>query len=610
MAFSLSGNAKGYVPLQTSPSWTTQGDQSSTDVALGDFDYDGDMDLASFSETNVLVYRNDNGNLNAIAYWVSQEGTSGSQGSVVWADIDNDHYPELFTDLGMYENNNGVLSSTAVLTNISSASTFTLGDINNDGYVDLVTGKTDRIEVYENVGGVMDDSPDWNTTEANSPGALALGDADHDGYMELAVGNKWDPIRIYDNVAGSISNVSMWNSTLTDYVGCLAWGDVANDHFPELYACTQPFLGGAPNRMYMNIGGALEQYPSWNSTATSYATDAKFADMNGDGYLDLAVSNVPYMSMAGLSLGQEMVYLNENGVLNKTQGWEGPYQDVSDGLDVGLINNDGYPDMVVASSSDILQTYPGRVLVYSGLSPNRSPVITSVSRTGEPLRTGDESTISVDAEDPDGDQLQYDFSVAAGNGTIVTELGSTAVWEAPDMPGSYTINITVSDGKGGFGYWDLVLDVWPNHSPHINGASTDPTQPKTGQEAFITVTASDLDGDLLQYSFTITSGNGTIVSQSGYIATWKAPDAPGNYTINITVSDGRGGFDFLDLSVIVVEAPPGETPFFSLGNIWLLLLLAILAIVIVAVVVIAMKKRRRKPATEEPPSPPKQEQTK
>jgi hypothetical protein len=428
----------------------TPGNYDSSDVALGDFDNDGDLDIASYGENETLVYENENGEFDTTATWASAESMWIS-GELVWADIDNDQYPELITSRGIYMNDNGILSVDPIWTDLSMAWSFTVGDVNADGYVDIVLGGVGWISVYENVAGVIDETSDWNTTEDNSASALALGDVDNDGYDELAVGNWWnDPARIYDNVGGSLNNVSMWNSTETDRMNELVWGDIDSDGYPELFACTDNILGDVPNRIYMNSGGMLERAPSWNSTIPFSGEDAKVFDIDDDDDLDLLVAISP-MGWAQPHNGAELVYLNEDGLIDQIPDWSGAYEDISEGLDVGDVNGDGFPDLVVANYEDALyDTFggnPGRLLIYNNLGPNQLPQITSVAANPSEPETGKESTISVQATDLDGDELDYVFSVQPGNGTIVSMSSNTAVWRAPDKDGTYIINITVSDGR-------------------------------------------------------------------------------------------------------------------------------------------------------------------
>ena len=58
-----------------------------------------------------------------------------------------DNYPELITSEGMYDNSNGVLGTTATWTNLSDADAFEIGDVDGDGFDDLILGKTDLIEL-------------------------------------------------------------------------------------------------------------------------------------------------------------------------------------------------------------------------------------------------------------------------------------------------------------------------------------------------------------------------------------------------------------------------------------------------------------------------------
>jgi len=59
---------------------------------------------------------------------------------------------------------------------------------------------------------------------------------------------------------------------------------------------------------------------------------------------------------------------------------------------------------------------------------------------------GESTTITVTADDGDGDPLSYTWSA---NGGQLTGTGATATWTAPSTGGSFTISVTVSDGRGG-----------------------------------------------------------------------------------------------------------------------------------------------------------------
>jgi len=61
--------------------------------------------------------------------------------------------------------------------------------------------------------------------------------------------------------------------------------------------------------------------------------------------------------------------------------------------------------------------------------------------------------------------------------------------------------------------------------------------------------ASDVDGDSLTYTWSATGG--TILGQ-GTVATWTAPDLPGNHTITAKVTDGRGGEAIMQLTIDVL----------------------------------------------------------
>lgn len=68
---------------------------------------------------------------------------------------------------------------------------------------------------------------------------------------------------------------------------------------------------------------------------------------------------------------------------------------------------------------------------------------------GNPTDSGTNKTyLSVEASDPDGDTLQYQWRVTAGS--IENRNSSQTVWTMPDGPGLHFAYVTISDGKGGY----------------------------------------------------------------------------------------------------------------------------------------------------------------
>jgi hypothetical protein len=81
-----------------------------------------------------------------------------------------------------------------------------------------------------------------------------------------------------------------------------------------------------------------------------------------------------------------------------------------------------------------------------GVAANQPPVITSLTAEQKTVTRAMTTTIECIASDPDGDELSYTWSPSGGN---ITGKGSTVTWVAPNTYGTYTITVTVTDGRGG-----------------------------------------------------------------------------------------------------------------------------------------------------------------
>jgi outer membrane protein OmpA-like peptidoglycan-associated protein len=67
------------------------------------------------------------------------------------------------------------------------------------------------------------------------------------------------------------------------------------------------------------------------------------------------------------------------------------------------------------------------------------------------------STVSADAQDPDGDPLTYRWTSAAG--TIASPTTRQSAWTAPGQPGPVPVTVGVNDGKGGTASDSVTIQV-------------------------------------------------------------------------------------------------------------------------------------------------------
>ena len=107
-----------------------------------------------------------------------------------------------------------------------------------------------------------------------------------------------------------------------------------------------------------------------------------------------------------------------------------------------------------------------------------------------------EVQLLVTATDPDGDSLEYNYSMTEGT---ISGKGKSVVWNLRDLPrGPHEIRVTVTDGKGGKA--DAVLTVTT-----VDSGTCDPPPPPC---PVIKVTCSDEMGKSEPFIFSVTEVNG------------------------------------------------------------------------------------------------------
>jgi hypothetical protein len=179
--------------------------------------------------------------------------------------------------------------------------------------------------------------------------------------------------------------------------------------------------------------------------------------------------------------------------------------------------------------------------------PNYPPRVKSLSAEKDTVLHNTTIKIFCTAEDRDFDSLIYHWSSTNGN---ISSNSSSIDWTAPSVIGSYIIYCIVDDEKGGTDTSALQIQVQEiiNNSPRINKIKATPRKIDLGSETQLLCSASDMDRDVLVYNWGVSYGAITTADSS---ATWKAPDTAGNFVINCTVTDNKGGVAIDSITVEV-----------------------------------------------------------
>jgi len=223
---------------------------SRSDVAWGDYDQDGDLDVA-------LIGSPDGANRQSKLYRNDGNG--------------------LFTDSGVPL---AALYDGAVR----------WGDYDKDGDLDLLlTGSgpsAPATHLYRNDGGSFTEAPVGLPGVANS--SAAWGDYDNDGDLDLALAGTIDgsngvTLLYHNNGAGGFTNS---NVALTGvYRGAVIWGDADGDGDLDLLLTGTTNGSTGVTQLYRNDDGV---FVNLNLTLPGlYASDAAWGDYDNDGDLDL-----------------------------------------------------------------------------------------------------------------------------------------------------------------------------------------------------------------------------------------------------------------------------------------------------------------------------------
>lgn len=315
------GESSGASLVSRDPIWCAD-DRGMNSFDWGDFDRDGDLDLALGFHDNIIIYSNENGQLSEL------QSISRENHNLRWADLDKDGNLELIT-IGehttpgrfyIYSNDFGqpqVVDSTSGFLNYLD-----IVDYDGDDDLDLAIVDFDtnsHIRLYNNDNGQFTLA---NSSKVDIPSSspMAWGDYDNDGDIDFAIRTFSSPnyyIRVFNNQNGNFSATESITITpeFTNSIRNFAWGDHTGDGFLDLAVSASNKVGVYRNPRFFCTPPCNS---NWNFIAILDAQDIvdsrgvlDWADFNGDKRLDLAISNVPLRIYDGNNLTSELIELPE-----------------------------------------------------------------------------------------------------------------------------------------------------------------------------------------------------------------------------------------------------------------------------------------------------------
>ncbi|MDX1958230.1 MAG: FG-GAP repeat protein [Leptospiraceae bacterium] len=327
---------------------------------------------------------------------------------------------------------NGITATQAISANRMITATggnfgesMTLGDINGDGYADLVVGagslttNTGASYIFYSSGtsGITQTTAASANRIINGEGTnnyfgsvMDTGDVNGDGFADLAVGaygaqaNRGRTYIFLSTGAGGITqtNASTANTIITgvnttDYSGqSVVLADLQNDGFADLITSAPSFNtnNGAVYIFYSTSSAGISTAATSAANRTILgdsggAPGGQFGyfmssgDFNGDGYVDLAVP----ANIANTSRGRAYLFLSSaSGIVatnatsaNLTVTGENNSDRFGDTTCFADFNNDGYAEFIIGAGRNIGGASNGRVYMYSGSTTNPGGITVSAS---------------------------------------------------------------------------------------------------------------------------------------------------------------------------------------------------------------------------------------
>ena len=218
-----------------------------------------------------------------------------------------------------------------------------------------------------------------------------------------------------------------------------------------------------------------------------------------------------------------------------------------------------YTVSVTVTDDDGATASASKDITVTTQEPNRPPTVTA---TASPTSTtgGGQVSLSATASDPDNNAIQYEWT---GAGTFSSPFVRSPTWTAPrpHTETVYTLQVSASDGEGGFGTDTVEVTVaasTPTTGDPTVSASASKTSIESGERITVTATAADQGGSIASYGW-YGPAEGTFGDATAAQTSWTAPvkDHDNTYTLTVTVTDNDGNRARASVDIAVAaNAPP------------------------------------------------------
>lgn len=316
-------------------------------LTLADFNNDQKNDIAMVTNSYLcMLMQRDEGGFAPLTCYLLYDNSVGDLAS---GDLNGDGRIDIVAAgyrsiVIFYQNADSSFSRSAIDTGVMQK--IEIADLNHDGLLDLTAVITGTVNIYyQQADGTLTDAATLNVSL--SPTAnLKIGDLNNDGWNDIVLlsdqDNHVDDFTIFFQQESGFSApayAEFSNGDMLSLINNFAIGDVNADGINDLVLT---YGGNVPNSgialIYNNSDGTFASALRMPTEDLPY--DLEIADINGDGRNDVVVGHGGteigvYLQDTWKQLEAEQIYINRNTNAFHLQT-----------LVVGDINNDAIPDVV------------------------------------------------------------------------------------------------------------------------------------------------------------------------------------------------------------------------------------------------------------------------